>query len=292
MWKILLLIPTFSSALFCGAQTIEQCIAYSGLLTEQNRYEEAAELYERAIFFADRSDSYRSKTEKGNLYFLLGNTYTNMKEYDLAIDNYKLASEHADKCDSIYFEILFAQVMCSILKKDLHYALMNTLDFTDTTEEYFYQKKQFYLAVIYFKLNEISASEKYFIQLINNSDTLSIERIFLNLKNTAARINPRKAKTLSRILPGAGQLYNKDYPGAVNSFLLNSAIISAAVLFAYQYTVIDAVLFTGNFFLRYYVGGFQKAKLFADNKLAALRENAFGELMDLVEKNRIFDKKY
>ncbi|MBW8048773.1 MAG: hypothetical protein FVQ77_00220 [Cytophagales bacterium] len=158
------------------------------------------------------------------------------------------------------------------------------MDINDSLSGYFYRKKLFYLAVINFKIGALNSSERYFKQLTERSDSAKIVKIFSEI-NKVNKIRPRAAKNLSMLLPGAGQIYYGDIKNGINSFVLNGLLVAAGVYFAFEYTVLDAILFTGPFFRRYYKGGYMKAMIGAERKIVSLRSKKFIELLELVDRN-------
>ena len=71
-------------------------------------------------------------------------------------------------------------------------------------------KIKFLIASAYFLVNDYSSSQKYFSQIINESEELS----FLFSQTEKKYPNPNTAFWLSTILPGLGQFY----VGDINSF--------------------------------------------------------------------------
>jgi tetratricopeptide (TPR) repeat protein len=264
--------PSFS-------QTAEQTLAFAQWNYSQNNFAESAASCKRIIYF-DSTRNIRSSA-----YLQLANSLLKQNQLDSAIENFSKVRLYAAPQDSIELEAEFGKIACHILLNDPHYAMMSLMDMRSEMPVFFQRKKIFYKAVLYFKINNYASSERGFIELLQNNDSVYVKEIFKHLNETFRKVNPHKAKVLSMILPGAGQLYLKDYKNAANSFLLNAAIITAGVHFASVYTAVDAYLFTANWFWRYYKGGFLKTKLNAEAQLANAKNSSLRQLMDLTEKN-------
>jgi tetratricopeptide (TPR) repeat protein len=103
-------------------------------------------------------------------------------------------------------------------------------------------------------------------------DSLKVMRLD-SLKEVLHDINhlsPNKAMWLSRVLPGAGQLYARRYAPALNSFLLVGGLAALCYLTAYNYTILDALFSVFPWFQRYYSGGAEKAGMMTQERKQAL----------------------
>ena len=263
---------------FSFSQTAEQTLAYAQWNYSKNNFAASVESCERVIYFDNK------KKVLASAYLQLANSFLKQNYLDSAVENFSKVKWYADPQDSIALEAEFGKIACHILRNDPHFAMMSLMDMKGDMPLFFQRKKIFYKAVIFFKINKFSSSERGFIELLNNADTVEVKKIFTDLNETLRKVKPRKARILSMIVPGAGQLYLGDYKNAVNSFLLNAAIITAGVHFATVYTVADAYLFTANWFWRYYKGGFLKTKMHADTLLSNAKNSSLLQLMELTEK--------
>lgn len=280
---LLLTIINVSITGICYSQAVQDALSFAQELYQKEKFHEAINTYHRVIYFANE------KEDLTQAYFYLSDSYLHLHDYDNALVYFDSVKSITDIHDSINTEASFNMIACRILQNDIHYALLTLLDIKDSLSAYFQNKKLFYLAVIHFKIEEFDLSEHYFTKLVENRGSTKkdqIDQIF-NEIDKINRIKPRLAKFLSKVLPGAGQVYYGDLKNGINSFVLNGSLIAAGVYFANVYSVLDAVLFTGNWFLRYYHGGFIKAKLGAENKIQTFRNKKFRELINLVENGNI-----
>lgn len=102
-------------------------------------------------------------------------------------------------------------------------------------------------------------------QTLRESGRLSEE---LDARIDAAINAPRKsaklAKSLSIILPGAGQVYTGNWQDGLNAFVLNGALGFATVDAALDGHYMDATLWATALFLRYYQGNYYRAEKAAE----------------------------
>ncbi len=277
--KILLLtIINVSFTRICYTQTIENALCFGQNLYQEGKFDEAIDVYNRIIYFA------KEKEDITEAYFYLASSYLHLHDYDNASACFDSVITITDVNDSINTEASFNIIACRILQNDNHYALITLLDIKDSLSQYFENKKLFYLAVIHFKIGQFDLSEHYFTKLVESGDSVKktqINQIF-NEIDKINRIKPGLAKFLCRVLHGAGQIYYGDIKNGINSFVINGSLIAAGVYYANAYTIFDAFLFTGNWFLRYYKGGYLKAKSGAENKVETFRNNKLKELINLI----------
>ena len=277
--KILLLtiINLFFAAL-CYTQTVQESLSFAQELYQKEKFDEAINTYHRTIYFANE------KEDLTQAYFYLADSYLHLHDYDNALAYFDSVKTITEIHDSINTEVSFNMIACRILQNDHHYALLTLLDVKDSLSQYFENKKLFYLAVIHFNIAQFELSEHYFTKLVVNRDNTKIDQIdqIFNELDKINKIKPRLAKFLSKVLPGAGQVYYGDFKNGINSFVLNGSLIAAGVYFANVYSVLDAFLFTGNWFLRYYKGGYLKAKKGAENKIQTFRNKKFRELINII----------
>lgn len=259
----------------CYPQTTEEVLEYAQWSYSQKKYYETIESCERIIFFEKR------KNILAKAYFQLANAHLAQNNFESALEFFSKVEPVSNPTDSIALEAGFGKIICHLLQNDPQYAMIALINLKLEMPEYFQRKKIFYTAVTNFKINDFYASERGFIELLNNRDSILVKEIFQRLLVEKNKINPRRAKIFSMILPGTGQLYIGDYKNALKSFLLNAAIIATGVHFATAYTILDAYLFTANWFFRYYKGGFIIAQINAENKINSILNASFTQLMEL-----------
>ncbi len=242
---------------------------------ERNNFEEAINVCERIIFFEEHNNVMAAA------YLLKGNAQMRQNKFEEARSSFVKVNQFLPLPDSMAIEGEFGKILCNIMCNDPHFAMVNILDMKYELTEYFQKKKKFFSAVVNFKIKNYAASEKEFMEILGNADTVLVREIFKEIILAEKKIKPKTAKILSMILPGSGQLYIGDFKNAAKSFLLTGAILGAAIHLGLAYTILDAYLFTANWFFRYYRGGFLKAELLAEKKLKGVVDSKFNHLIDL-----------
>lgn len=258
------------------SQTIEQTFDFSNQLFEQGNYEEAIESYKRVLFFDD------GKLSK-QVYPKIAQAHFEIQDYKNAASYFDLAYFEA-KSDSLKNEILLQKTSCFLLQKKYNFALVELYNLPENVSLEQQQKQSFYFALTHFALNEFDKSKQFFLQAIdkNNIEQKNkIEKLFE--KNAKIdRLKPKTAKILSIIVPGAGQLYAGDVKNALNSLLLNTALVYLGIVVAQDFGVWDAIFTVLPWYQRYYSGGYNNAEQIAINKIKRKRNKVFNDLLDVL----------
>lgn len=260
----------------CISQNTEQTFFFAKKLFASSDYEVAVTAYQRALFF-DRG-VYRAEA-----YHHLGNCFYELREYEKASHCYDLAF-FSEKNDSVKTELVFKKTSSLLLSKKFNDGIAELLSINDDSPRYIRKKRNFYLGIAYFGLNETDISEKHFLSCIDSSDSSSRENLkkqFLRVKKINKR-HPKIARILSTILPGAGQFYSGDVKNGLNSLLINAAFIGLGVVVAKNYTPFDAVLAVFPWFQRYYTGGIKKSEIIAIQKINEKRNAVYQNIMDII----------
>lgn len=239
------------------SQDINQTLQLADRYYKDGQYELAVRYYRRVAFFGD--DSTQSR-----IFPLIAHCYLITGEYKESIFFYDLASNTVTN-DSLYNEYAFSRVLCNILQNNFDYALQDLYSISDTNSLYFNRKYHFYMGIICLKSNDFPLSQDHFIRSAkNNLISEQIQKLFKEVN--PKKPNPKTAKILSIILPGLGQLYSGDLFNAFNSFTLNTTLVVLAVSVAINYSLADAFLSVLPWLQRYYMGGYTRAELIAENK--------------------------
>ena len=94
---------------------------------------------------------------------------------------------------------------------------------------------------------------------------------------------PKTAKILSMIVPGSGQFYAGDIKNGINSLLLTGGFIYLGVHAALNYGIINSLASASPWIQRYYLGGFKRAELIAEERLALKRDRIYQQILDVFE---------
>ena len=277
--SILLIAFNLSFVYDISAQNIQKTINIADNHYIEANYSLALKEYQRAIFFNNGD-----KIEY--LYRQTANSFFNLNKYEKAAYYYELSYKTSNN-DSIKNEILLQKASCYILTNKFDFALLELINLPDTLNSYFKDRQNFYYAVSYFGLEDFDNSKKYFLQLLNNNQTIKIQQVdkIFSKKRNLYRPNSKIANIFSILIPGAGQLYSGDTKNSLNSLILTGGLVVLAVYVAQYYSVFDGLMSTAPWIFRYYVGGVKNSKKIALNKRAKRRDKSFKKLLDIVKKN-------
>jgi len=275
--SLLLIIFKLTISNFIIAQNIQETIKFADNQYISTNYKLALKEYQRAIFFSN-NDSINY------LYRQTANSFFKLKKYKNAAYYYEL-SYKTSKIDSIKSEILFQKASCYILTKKFQSALLELINLPKSLNFYFNYRKNFYYAVIYFGLEDFNNSKKYFLKLLNDNQIYKIQEVnkIFSKKRNLYSPNPQIAKIFSIILPGTGQLYSGDIKNSFNSLVLTSGLVVLSVYMAQYYGILDAMLSTTPWLLRYYKGGYINSKKIATKKRNKRRDKSFKKLLNIVK---------
>ena len=223
--------------------------------SEWGNLDEAISLYHRVLFF-DSLINYSYEACKN-----LASCYILKKDFVKAREFSRIAG-NLSPTDSMSNEMIFQVAYLHLLENDFNYALIDLYGIRDLNSDYFRNKKNFYLGIAFFQQTDYQKSYGYFAGCLDSTDSRSLKalkNVFDEVAHLEKRYQPKTARILSIILPGAGQLYCGEYKAAINSFLLTAGLALLAVNTAINYTFVDAAVSVLPWFQRYYQGGFENA---------------------------------
>lgn len=253
-WLVLLLIiqgsclPTYSYS-----QTNEEVYYYALEVMNEGNYSYATSLLQRVRYFD-------SENKFLDVFRLLGDCYYADSEYDNAYYYYDLARIQANS-DSAAAGFQLMKAACKLYSQNYHEALVDLLSVDQPINPEQYRMKELLSGLTYFYIGDHAMAKQSFTNCFDSTNLIkrdSIDYYFIRISKIATRYNPRTARVLSIILPGAGQFYSGDYKNGLNSFLLTAGLIGAGSLMMGSVSVFDAAIIVLPWFQRYYTGGFQK----------------------------------
>jgi hypothetical protein len=274
-WKIGLLLLCLAAARPAHAQNAHQTLALANSLAAEENWDAALYYYQRVLFFSQEELSPQAWLQIARANMALGRN----KEVTNCLDAAWFSSDQPDFKNEIVFEkALF---------------LLQTRRFYEAQAELFFlpdaglsgeqiRKKTLYRAVAQLGTGKLEEAEALFISLLdpaNEAAKRELEDLFLKFKTR----KPKVARTLSAILPGAGQLYAGDHKAALNSFLLTGGILGLGVLTAADYTLLEAT-WTLPWFWRYYQGGIREAGIAAGRWNARRKARLYAEIVNIIYK--------
>jgi tetratricopeptide (TPR) repeat protein len=256
------------------AQDLKQTFDFANELFSKKDYEGATETYRRVIFF-DKSDEYR----KG-CYQNIADCLYETQNYEEAADYYELAYFQANS-DSLKTEILFRKTSCYLLQNDSKRAEIELLNLSTNLNPEQSRRLTFYSAILHFSTGKFKESETEFLALTTDSvKRQNIREIFLK-NEKVSKMNPKKAKILSTILPGMGQFYAGDVKNGLNSFLLVGGILTWGILASFEaVSPWDAFFTMVPWVQRYYTGGIKRAETITINRIQQKRSRIYNQLLD------------
>jgi len=272
----ILLLTIFNIPTQIKAQDFNETIKFADSQFSIGNYQLAVKEYQRALFFGQGDSS-------DYLYKQIAHAFFKNQKFDQANYFYDL-SYKTTKNDSIKKELLLNKAQCYLLSGDYQKSIYELTSLGNDLSIYFKNKQNFYFAVSYFGLEDFEKSKKHFLSLVENNPKAKeeIEKLFESKKNLK-RPNPKTAKTLSRIIPGSGQLYVGDVKNGINSLALTGGIIVLGVFMYYEYSLFDALMTSFPWFSRYYKGGYNKTYDMAFQKRGIRRNKTYKAVLKVIE---------
>jgi hypothetical protein len=275
-----LLLTIFSLTIPLQAQNFNETIRFADLQFEQANYQLAVKEYQRALFFGDGDSA-------NYLYKQIAMAFFRNMQFEQASYFFDLSYNTSDS-DSIKKELIFNKAQCYLLSGEFEQGVAELSSLSGPLNTYFKNKQNFYFAVCYFGLEDYKKAESYFLKLVpnNNLAQIEIQKLF-GAKKNLYRPNPKTAKTLSRIIPGSGQLYSGDLKNGLNSLLLTGGIAIVGLHIYNKYSLFDSMMSVLSWFNRYYKGGYQNAYNIASQKKARRKDNTFKQILQIIQKNKL-----
>lgn len=272
MKRVLFLILITNAVSF--GQSLDQTFGFANQLYEQKSYPNAVEAYKRVLFF----DS--AVVFSNQVFPKIADCLFKLQKYQESAQYYDLAYFSAQ--DSVLKNAyVLKKISCFLILKQYDYAEVELLGIDEILTSPQKKEKDFNEAVLRFAKGEYDVSEQIFKNLV--SDSTKVDLLFERNKKVS-KISPKKAKIMSMIMPGLGQLYVGDVKNGLNSFVLSIGLLSLGLRSAFTNNPLDAAISTLPWFQRYYQGGFKKAELIAIAKIQEKRYKIYNQLLDEVAK--------
>lgn len=249
------------------AQDLASSFELAEHLFEQEQYTHALEVYQRIVFF-DSLNLYKEAS-----YFQMASCFQAVQNWEEAIRHFNLAY-FSKPTDAVQKEIQFQLIATQLLSGDFISAKEELLVLEDMVETEEKRRLWFYKGISFFGLGQIDSSQFYFSKHIGSEEPeklIQLKSLFKKARKLA-RVNPSRIRTLSMIIPGAGQFYAGDLKNGFNSLILTSSLLLLGIHIGITVSIVDALLSVGPWYLRYYQGGFQKAEAYHKDRLS--RKNA------------------
>jgi hypothetical protein len=259
-------------------QTIDQTLDAGRAAYKNGDFLVAQSMLERAFYF-------QTETAKFTDYELLFNSYLNQANYPMAYQTLFRAQIDYSTNDSIENQIKLSQARLSLHKDNLEE--MKYWLFQIDQHYGLDQMQQSYsmLALCHFLLGEFEESDEALGHLPNYSvwsQTKDFEGIFKKAKG-AEKLKPSLAYLFSVFVPGSGQLYAGFPDEALNSFVLNGALVYVYFNVLLTFSFFEAFILIYPWFARYYNGGYKRAGDLAKMKKQSAKYKEASRLMEFLE---------
>ncbi|TSA38303.1 MAG: tetratricopeptide repeat protein [Porphyromonadaceae bacterium] len=269
-----LLVSLISLAAYSPAQTVGETRAFADSLYTAGHLNEALPAYQRTAFFIRPTVDAEVLNRIADCFYSGGDLEKALEFYD--------HSYFAQTNDSIKKEVLFRKSACYLRSHNYNFALMELLSLEDSLSPGLEKKRNFYLGMTWFGLEDFSKAGSYFEKAAEDSmSQQKIKAIFADIRHFYLP-NPKLASWLSIILPGAGQIYSGEIWSGINSLLLTGFFVGLGFYIVSVSSPVDALFTALPWFQRYYQGGFQHAADFAKNKRTENRSKIFNEVLAVI----------
>jgi len=262
---------------FVKTQTLDQTYSFALSQARVGNYDIAVKSLKRVQFFDEQNHF-------PNVFRDIADCYFEKKEFENAFYYYDLASIQAEG-DSIVPDLVARKVTCKLQENQFQEALVSLFSFEGKLNPF--QQWQFNMlyGITYFYLGDYQQSKQYFLR---NTDSNMVQTLydvntgFSHIQHIERRYNPKTAKILSMILPGAGQMWVGDYRNGLNSLALIASLFSASVALTGSVTVLDSIIIVAPWFQRYYMGGYERAYGIAANKQQDEKNKLLAQIVNML----------
>jgi tetratricopeptide (TPR) repeat protein len=258
----------------------DQVLFLADGLFESGHYYDAITEYHRFIFF--NSDN----PHLGYAHFKMGLAYRQRYEWHEAINALDFSVRLAD-CPQIEAErrlILGTTLMAWGNYTRAKFELIKVWEFgRDPNTKY---DALFFLGIVSIYTHEWSEAREafgkyYAFKPLNETKENEIIKLLTEMETLPYK-SPKKARRLSRVFPGTGQIYSGREFSGINAMLLNTALFGATVHSLIRKEFQNAILIYYFLFSRYYSGNIKRAELYASEYNNKLEQMQIEKLVNLL----------
>ena len=257
MLKFFVLISLLTSVAVLRAQSLEESYTLGCELFDLGDLEGASAVLNRVAYF-DEEGIYKS-----DCYYKLAITHLELQEFGMAFKYYEMAIVSCT--DLVKANDLILEKSLELIKqKRFLNALQELYSLYDLSPEQ--QRLNDYLtATALYGNAEYVEAEKYFLALVETQkDSVAIDEVFSKIDKKLDPRRPGRARNMSYILPGLGQIYAGNVKSSLNSVVLIGAIGVLYLSTVAEYGLISGIITVLPWLSRYHVGGAENAKFFFD----------------------------
>ncbi len=263
---------------FIFSQDIHRIKAYSDQQFFNGNYQIALKEYQRVLFFD-------TELEYTDIYRKIAFVFYFQQDFEDALKYYNLAW-NIEQNDSIRNELIFHKSICHFKLNNYFQGLNELLDLPGNSSAYFQYKRNLFLGICYYGLNDYQTSLDYFSVILDSTGIQQISSVFTNFEKFNKKFNPRKIEIMSLIFPGLGQLYCGEPGSGLNSFFLLSGIVVYGFYTMANYGFLDGFFVLSSWFYRYYTGGSGNAAYIAQLKINNKKSSDYSEIIKIIENHK------
>lgn len=280
MRKILSVILFSCSCCFTvQGQDIRQVKAHADEQFARGHLTGALKEYQRVLFFD-------AEHRFDDVYGDIANVYFEQGEFRQAMTYYDLARKAVDT-DSLKLEYSFRKILCHFMQERYLLGLADLYDLPETETPYFHAKKNLYLAICHFGLDETDRSLDYFEEVVDSSGMEQIRALIQAFGKHQKKYDPDKLEMISIFLPGVGQIIAGDLKNGLNSILLLGGIVAYSYYTMVTYGWLDGALVLLGWSFRYYTGGHKKAYELGAERIREQRSVTYRQLLEVVGRHSL-----
>jgi tetratricopeptide (TPR) repeat protein len=262
MKKIILIFLIFFFGEKTYSQDLSELFKYTEKLVQEEKYFDAVTELKRLYFF-DSEGIYSSRSE-----FNLGLSYKKGGFYSEAIRYFTAAEMRTSNPDSLY--LIRVEIIKSNILRRTSYRALRLIEALDSISSGENKKSEMnmlkgFALVFADKWEEASG----FFRAAGAEDLAE-----LSIDTEDKLYSVTKAKILSAIIPGAGQIYTGEYLNGAISLAWNALTIYWSVEAFRAGRIFDGLMISNFLWLRFYTGGINNAAEFAEQNNLQITNNA------------------
>jgi tetratricopeptide (TPR) repeat protein len=262
---------------FLSGQNLACVISYADSQLTMGNHHVALREYERALYFS------HERNFQDSLYLKLADCYYADEDFLNAVGLYD-ACKYMTENKDLKISVTLKKACCYIRTYNFNMALVELLGLNDSLSSPACTERLFFLGITYFGLGKYAESEKCFTGCLAPDDSVykeNLHKIFLNT-DKLRRLNPRKARAMSLVIPGSGQIYGGNGIRGINSLFLVGGLSILFYDIAVNYTLLDAFISVFPWWERYYTGGSRNAYIVTSEKLNRKKDKLYKEILSII----------
>jgi tetratricopeptide (TPR) repeat protein len=259
------------------AQDLEETYHFGLEQYALSNYDVASLAFERVLYFGEGHFAISSLDHLARIQLTQGEKESAVNYYHRAA---VMSDAYAEKC---WFTLRKCSGMLALHKTQL--ALIDLYGISDDLPDSIVYYKNFLLGVAHFSNLNFEESRNAFKHALPASESVkqhqldSLFQVLIHIRHP----NPKAAKILSVILPGAGQFYAGDVKNGINSLLLTGGFLFLAVNTAVNYGIVHSMASVFPWFQRYYLGGYTRAGRIAEDRLSEKRDLIYQNILNVYD---------